>query len=236
MKDYIIHFAQTFPEFRIAELQELASFYGFSVDLSGHREECPFLLVSLENDEQASQLVSRSVMSYGIYELWGYGKTYEELHVDVKEKSSDKFDKYKECSFKFDFKSFQGKQSNREKVKTIESFSYLAFDGKIDLKTPDETFVVMEEYIKGGPKVPVNIWFARELQLSQRAEGLIERYDLKREIILEPHRLKQNYLWLHVIWHKWHLVKLCMIHSPELVPFGCSCEFWRVNYWIRYRC
>ncbi|EER33706.1 hypothetical protein CTRG_02524 [Candida tropicalis MYA-3404] len=180
MKDYIIHFAQTFPEFRIAELQELASFYGFSVDLSGHREECPFLLVSLENDEQASQLVSRSVMSYGIYELWGYGKTYEELHVDVKEKSSDKFDKYKECSFKFDFKSFQGKQSNREKVKTIESFSYLAFDGKIDLKTPDETFVVMEEYIKGGPKVPVNIWFARELQLSQRAEGLIERYDLKK--------------------------------------------------------
>ncbi|RCK64389.1 tRNA (guanine(10)-N2)-methyltransferase [Candida viswanathii] len=180
MKDYIVHFALTFPEFRIAELQELASFYGFPVDLSGHDENSPFLVVSLEDDEQACQLVARSVMSYGIYELWGYGKTYEELHADVKEKSSDKFDKYKNASFKFDFKTFQGKQSNRNKVKTIESFGYLEFEGKIDLQNPEEVFVVMEEYIKGGPKTPAHIWFARELQLSERSGGVIEKYDLKK--------------------------------------------------------
>ena len=74
-----------------------------------------FLVVSLQNDEQARQLISRSVMSFGIYELWGYGETYDKLHEDVRAKSADKFEKYKDVSFKFDFKNFRGRPSNKEK-------------------------------------------------------------------------------------------------------------------------
>ena len=91
-------------------------------------------MVSLQNDEQARQLISRSVMSFGIYELWGYGETYDKLHEDVRAKSADKFEKYKDVSFKFDFKNFRGRPSNKGKVRIIESFSYLPFEGKIDLK------------------------------------------------------------------------------------------------------
>ena len=79
MKDYLIHLALTFPKFRIAELEALADLYNIDVDLSSHNEDSTFLVVSLENDEQARQLISRSVMSFGIYELWGYGETYDKL-------------------------------------------------------------------------------------------------------------------------------------------------------------
>ncbi|EMG50375.1 TRM11 tRNA [Candida maltosa Xu316] len=183
MKDYVVYQPSTFPEFRVAELESLASLYNIPLDLSHHDNQSPFLVIPLENDDQARQLISRAVMSYGIYELWGIGKTYEELHADVKARSADKFAKYKESSFKFDFKSYHGKQSNRSKIKIIESFGYLEFDGKIDLQNPEETFIVMEEYPyndKGKSETITNLLFAREIALSQRASGVVEKYDLKK--------------------------------------------------------
>ncbi|AOW28529.1 tRNA (guanine10-N2)-methyltransferase [Candida albicans SC5314] len=183
MKDYLIHLASTFPKFRIAELEALADLYNIDVDLSSHNEDSTFLVVSLENDEQARQLISRSVMSFGIYELWGYGETYDKLHEDVRAKSADKFEKYKDVSFKFDFKNFRGRPSNKGKVRIIESFSYLPFEGKIDLKNPDEIFTVVEEYKyndRAKSESPIHIWFTRQLQLSERSNGLVETYDLKK--------------------------------------------------------
>lgn len=179
----MIYFAQAYPNFRRAELESLADFHGISIDLSHHDEQNPFLVVQLENDEQARKIMSRSILGRGIYELWGQGKTLEELHEDVKQRSSDKFDEYKQTSFKFDFIGYMGKRSSKEKFETIESFSYLAFEGPIRMKDPEAIFTVLEEYhVHGTEKAtaPINMWFGRQIQLSARTENILDKYDLRR--------------------------------------------------------
>ena len=183
MKDYLIYFAQAYPNFRRAELESLAAYHGISIDLSHHDEKNPFLIVKLENDEQARKIMARSILGRGIYELWGQGKNLEELHENVKQRSSDRFDEYKKVSFKFDFIGYMGKRTTKEKFEMIESFSYLAFEGPIKMKNADEIFNVLEEYhVHGTEKAtaPINMWFGRQIQLSARTENILDKYDLRR--------------------------------------------------------
>ena len=72
-------------------------------------------MVSLQNDEQARQLISRSVMSFGIYELWGYGETYDKLHEDVRAKSADKFENTKMFPLNSILRTFEEDPATREK-------------------------------------------------------------------------------------------------------------------------
>lgn len=183
MKEYLIYFAQAYPNFRRAELESLAAYHGISIDLSHHDEKNPFLIVKLENDEQARKIMERSILGRGIYELWGQGKNLEELHENVKQRSSERFAEYKNVSFKFDFIGYMGKRSTKEKFEMIESFSYLAFEGPIRMKNPDEIFNVLEEYhVHGTEKAtdPINMWFGRQIQLSARTENILDKYDLRR--------------------------------------------------------
>ncbi|KAI5952819.1 hypothetical protein KGF54_003686 [Candida jiufengensis] len=184
MKEYLILFAQAHPNFRQAELESLASINKISVDLSHHDETKPFLKISLNNDDEAKQLISRSILTRAIYELWAEGTTYEELHEQIKENCQDYIEIYSHCSFKFQFEGYKGKQTNSSKVKTIESFKYLDFKGKIDLKNADETFTVLEDYEviqEGKSKKPIYIWFGRQVELSERTKNnLVEVFDLKK--------------------------------------------------------
>ncbi|KAG7660515.1 uncharacterized protein J8A68_005934 [[Candida] subhashii] len=183
MKDYLIYFAQAYPNFRRAELESLADLHKIHLDLSNHDEKNPFMIVQLENDDQAKKILERSILARGIYELWGHGTTYEELHNDVKEKSPDKFEIYKHKTFKFNFEGFMGSRSRNERVQIIESFGYLAFKGSIDLKNPQEIYTVLEEYKVSGMEkadTPLNIWFGRQIQLSARMNNILDKYELKR--------------------------------------------------------
>lgn len=183
MKLYLIYFAQAYCNFRVAELESMASLHGFEVDFLHHDEKNPFLIVQLENDEQARQLMARSVLSRGIYELWGQGNDYESLHQDVKLKSSHLFEQYKNRTFKFEFEGFMGRRSREQKTQIMESFKYLAFNGPIRMKNPQEVFTVLEEYyVKGQERAttPKNIWFGREVQLSARMNNILDTYDLRR--------------------------------------------------------
>lgn len=183
MKEYLIYFAQTFPNFRVAEIESLANLHGFSVDLSQHDECNPFLIVKLENDIQARQLIERSILAKSIYELWGIGSTLEELHSSTKQ-NSHLFDLYTDCSFKFDVLGFMGSRSRQEKFNLIESFKFLDFKGKVSMKSPDQTFTILEEYkvLPGQIKAqdPIRYFFGRQIQLSARSNGIVEKYDLSK--------------------------------------------------------
>lgn len=183
MKDYLICFAQAHPNFRKAELESLADTYGIPLDLLNHDATNPFLIVQLENDEQAKTLLSRSILSKGIYELWGFGTTLEELHTDVKQKSGEKFSHYKHDTFKFDFVGYLGNREKDTKFKIIESFDYLEFEGPIRMKDPQQIFTIIEEYEFHDTKkitVPNKIWFGRQVQLSARSNRILDKYDLKK--------------------------------------------------------
>lgn len=183
MKQYIISFAHSFPNFRVAELESLADLHGVSVDLSHHDEKSPFLVVELESDEDAANLIRRSILAKGIYELWGEGADFDALHESVKSRSSDKFETYKQSTFKFDFVSFMGTKTTEEKIAIIETFKYTGFEGKIRLKNPEVTYAVLEKYQVSGMEkadTPDYLWFGRQVQLSARSEGAVEKYDLKK--------------------------------------------------------
>lgn len=184
MKKYLILFVQSYPNFRIAELEALADLEGVSVDLSKHNDKIPFLEVELENNDCAKRLVSRAILTRGIYELWGQGSTYEELHNLIKSNKDLNFRQFDDVSFKFTFESFKGRQSLKEQLKIIESFSYLDFNGKIDLKSPQETFTILEEYEVYGMEratAPKYLWFGRQVQLSEKMRSnIVEKYDLKK--------------------------------------------------------
>ena len=171
MPKYLIYFAQAYPNFRKAELESLADLNGVKIDLSHHDELNPFLIVDLKSDDEARKIMKRSILGRGIYELWGHGRTTEELHNSVQQNSSHLFSKYENCTFKFDFIGYKGTRSRDEIVNLIESFKYLAFKGKIRMKNPEQVFTILEEYnVEGMEKAnkPINCWFGRQIQLSSR--------------------------------------------------------------------
>lgn len=183
-REYVVFLAQTHPNFRLAELEALADLHGIKVDLSNHNDETPFLIVSLESEEDAAKWLKRAVLAKGVYELWGMGATEEEMHEDVKRRSANDWHKYKTNSFKFDIVGYQGKRSNSEKIKMIERFKYVEFDGPIRMKNPDEIFTVLEHYIpiddNHAAETPSYYYFGRQISLTARSTGVLEQYDLRK--------------------------------------------------------
>lgn len=183
MNTYLLHFAQAYPDFRRAELESLALLHNIPLDLLHHDASTPFLIIQLRNDEDARKLLSRAVLSRGIYELWGTGTTLEELHDNVRTVSGRRFEAKKHNLFRFDFEGYMGTRTREQKREIIESFAYLGFEGKVRMKNPDDIYTVLELYQTNGQTkadTPLQLWFGRQVQLSARSNGVLDKYDLRR--------------------------------------------------------
>ncbi|SCU93951.1 LANO_0E05248g1_1 [Lachancea nothofagi CBS 11611] len=188
VKTYLVFMVQVHLNFRLAELESLADLYGIkTVDFTKYDRESPFFIVELENDQQARDWISRSILTRAIYEYWGQGKSYEELHASVQHNPC--FLQYKQdyrnSSFKFEFDNFGGSSGGKlDRVACIESFKYLDFQGPIRMKNPEQVFTIIEEYEPLGDnqagEVPLRLFFGREVQRSDRLRGALEKYDLKK--------------------------------------------------------
>lgn len=142
----------------------------------------------MQNEASAARLISRSILTKGIYEFWGYGTTYEELHADVRARTSHLWEKFRNCSFRFAFDTYMGKRDSKEKTSIIQSFSYLDFQGPIKMNHPDEEFMIFEEYEKlvdtnsttgvPPPSKLRKLYFARFIANGSREAP--DRYDLKK--------------------------------------------------------
>ena len=150
----------------------------------------------LKDASAARRLIARSVLTKEIFELWGQGSTYEELHANVRRRTAHQWREYREVSFRFAVECFAGKRRQSEKRDIIQSFAYLDFQGPIRLKQADEAFWVLEEYISetelmhetGSPSAkqaflehqerPRKIYFGR--WLAEGSREMITRYDLKK--------------------------------------------------------
>jgi tRNA (guanine10-N2)-methyltransferase len=100
----------------------------------------------------AHNFISLSIQAKGIYEIWGLSDTgnYESLHASVHRRSRHLWAQYqRDTSFKFSIDAFLGKRGEREKKEIIDGFRYLGFEGKVEMKRPEEEWVVFEEW--GAP-------------------------------------------------------------------------------------
>lgn len=80
-----------------------------------------------------------------IHELYAYGETYAEIHVE-NEKNRFLWSKYiSDTSFKFKVEAYNHTIPQRRQKEVVESFSYMGWLGKIDMKTPEVTLSCFEE-------------------------------------------------------------------------------------------
>lgn len=143
--------------------------------------------MKLENDEAARKLISRVILAKDISELWGQGTSYDELHADVKKRTSHRWADYNDIPFGFAMYGFSGKRSQEKRLEIIKSFAYMDLTGPVQLKNPPLQFIAMEEYI-GDPeaaalgiprsKEPRKVFLGRFI--SKSARDVIDKYDLKK--------------------------------------------------------
>lgn len=149
--------------------------------------QSPYCVVRLADEAAARTFISRCILAKDIFELWGYGATYDELHANVKERTEPLWALYQNVPFAFAVDTFAGKRSQTAKRDIITSFTYLGFQGPIRLKNPEHQFTVMEEYMihteanalgQGLLSEPRKIYMGRWLGNSARETTL--KFDLKK--------------------------------------------------------
>jgi tRNA (guanine10-N2)-methyltransferase len=114
----------------------------------------------------------------GIYELWGQGTTYDHLHDSVKQTSHAKWPLYETSTFSFRVERYRGVQAPAERTREIvESFRFLGFKGKVQIKNPDASFRVFEEYDLDAT-APKYLYLGRWVADSGRDAKNV--YDLKK--------------------------------------------------------
>ncbi|KAM3071326.1 hypothetical protein ACMFMG_008917 [Clarireedia jacksonii] len=179
---FLIRFTQTHETFRLAEIQALADLEKIGLRIISYSPESPFCVADLASPEIAAKLIRRSILTKAIYELWGTGSSYTELHEDVKSHTQELWSTYKTCSFKFSVDCYQNSRSTTEQRELINSFRFLEFEGPIKMKGPDEEFCISEEWrldaVALGIKTPEKVHFGRFIGNSDR--DIVAKYDLKK--------------------------------------------------------
>ncbi|KAJ3055590.1 hypothetical protein HK097_010014 [Rhizophlyctis rosea] len=182
---FFVYFTQFHLDFRLQELDALAKLEGIDLKYAdgAYSNDSPFMVVELPSNDDATKLISRAILVNQIYELWGEAPTLEELNTIVKQNPEYK-DLYKTSSFKFIVGGYGVTLSAADQLKRIEQFSYLGWEGKIDLKKPDNTFGYFEDYgnhaEKGlpAPEKPHRVYLGRQIASGNRR--IVNKYDLKK--------------------------------------------------------
>ncbi|KAJ5254567.1 hypothetical protein N7505_011776 [Penicillium chrysogenum] len=185
--DYLVRFAQLHETFRRPELQACATLAGVDIEIITYNQFSPYCVVRLPDEAAARAVAKRSILVKDIFELWGEGTNYEEVHADVRRRTQHRWNDFIAVPFKFTIDYFAGTRSPAQKGEIIRSFSYMGFKGPIRLTNPDEEFFVMEEYIDdvevstlGVSRIsdPRKIYLSRKIADSCRESVL--KYDLKK--------------------------------------------------------
>jgi len=179
MIPYLVYFVQFHEDFRLPELEALAKLENVNIKLNReeYSNENPFFVVELESDEDAKRLIRRSILIKYIIQLWTTGNDYPEVYKNLKSFDSEKYKPYETSTFKFMVETFNGTRTMKEQVDIINTFSFLPFKGSIDLKKPDNTFMVLEKY-PAPTEPPCKIYMGKLVGSGDRQ--LVATYDLKK--------------------------------------------------------
>ncbi|KAJ7725872.1 tRNA guanosine-2'-O-methyltransferase [Mycena maculata] len=191
MPSYLFVFAQSHSEFRLPELESIAELYGFTLSVPGDCDPSrPFMILQLDLEEHARLLASRCILIKYIYEFHAQGKDYEELHVANKANRHLWLPYAHDTSFKFLVTAYNHKIPESRQREVVESFNYMGFVGKIDLKTPQIILGCFEEYDSSSGLAVTRhdrdgrfrqAYFGR-LVVEGSARALIKTFDVKKRL------------------------------------------------------
>ncbi|XP_059797252.1 tRNA (guanine(10)-N2)-methyltransferase homolog isoform X5 [Balaenoptera ricei] len=166
------------------EIKSLLSLFGGQFTSSQETYgKSPFWILSIPSEDIARNLMKRTVCAKSIFELWGHGKSPEELYSSLKNYPVDKMVPFlhSDSTYKIKIHTFNKTLTQEEKVKRIDALEFLPFEGKVNLKKPQHIFSILEDYGLDPnciPENPHNIYFGRWIADGQRE--LIESYSVKK--------------------------------------------------------
>ena len=110
--------------------------------------------------------------------MWGFGTDYDSLHDDIRNRTSHLWQQYLDVSFRFSVECFQGSRSAAQQRDIIEGFSYLGFEGPIQMKGANQEFVVHEHFDTPRSKEPSGIYLGR--LVGHGGRGAVDKFSLKK--------------------------------------------------------
>ncbi|KAL0384519.1 UNVERIFIED_CONTAM: tRNA (guanine(10)-N2)-methyltransferase [Sesamum radiatum] len=203
---YLCVFFHRLLEYRKAEFESLAGlFEGCSGATTlewrlpeDHHPDSPFHFVNLPSEEMARDIAGRSILVKGIYELWGEGRSFEELEEAINSYPDDRKLPYLApgTTFKITVESFGKAISSHEQSDRFQKLTFIPFKeppkpfrGKVNLRNPEHRFCLMDNDDYGDnnglpPIVQRRIFFGREVGSSDRK--ILQTYQLKSRKYLGP--------------------------------------------------
>jgi tRNA (guanine10-N2)-methyltransferase len=163
-------------------------------------DSSPFAVLLLENEKVAAAMVERSILTqYNL--LWvtalmflleqylssgvvGAHMTTSTLTWFQKQKPDGYLadvalllcwrgqDHYKHCSFRFKFDAFNHTRSMEEQTAIIETFAYMEFEGPVQLRNPEQLFVVHELWSEERPRKLLRLYLGRYVRIRPFPQSL----------------------------------------------------------------
>ncbi|KAG6831571.1 hypothetical protein H0H87_004790 [Tephrocybe sp. NHM501043] len=189
---YLLVFADVHHDFRIPELQSVAELHGFSLNFPERQEDRdpsrPYMVVGLQKEEHALILARRCILVKSVYDFYGQGSNYDEVHACTRANEAKWARFVPETSFRFIVTAHNHKIPQSRQRAVVESFAYMDLLGKIDMKHPQILFGCFEEYSNRNGVIRAKhegdghfrqVYFGRLLEEGS-ARQLVGKFDVKK--------------------------------------------------------
>ncbi|XP_006626081.1 tRNA (guanine(10)-N2)-methyltransferase homolog isoform X1 [Lepisosteus oculatus] len=183
-RKYLLHLAQENVEFRLPEIKALLSLSGVQFTPDEHFDEkSPFWVLSNVSEEDVRNVMKRTVCAKSVFELWGHGRTHQELQLSLKNYPTENMVPYlkSDSTYKINVYTFNKTVLHQERIQKIDTLEFLPFSGKVNLKNPDHVFCLLENYGSDPNRIPEDpfyVYFGRWIADGQR--DLIRSFSVKK--------------------------------------------------------
>ncbi|KAF8578016.1 tRNA guanosine-2'-O-methyltransferase [Ramaria rubella] len=190
----LIQFAQTHPDFRISELLSVAKTYSFDIILPPTTPDVtrPFMTVEVREEKHAHLLAQRCILvkfvAISVHEFYASASSYAALHA-FNRRQSHLWAPYTHTSWKIMVTGYNQSVPKARQREVVNSFSYMALQGRIDLTQPNLELWCFEEYGPRGKEALLSkhegdgeficVWFGR-LIAKGTARALIQKFNVKK--------------------------------------------------------
>ncbi|KAK7887103.1 hypothetical protein WMY93_026724 [Mugilogobius chulae] len=126
--------------------------------------------------------MTRSVCAKSAFELWGHGRTHNELKTSLLSYPAENMSPFMQpdSTYRINVYTFNKTLEFAERIKRIDDMEYLPFEGTVSLKNPQHVFCLLEDYGTDPNNIPENpdyVYFGRWIADGQRE--LIRSHSVK---------------------------------------------------------
>ncbi|KAG6896803.1 hypothetical protein C0992_005953 [Termitomyces sp. T32_za158] len=148
------------------------------------------MVIGLDHEDNALILARRCILVKFVYEFYGQGSTYDELHTSTRKNEAKWASYIPEASFRFIVTAHNHKIPQFRQRTVVESFAYMNLLGRIEMKNPQVVFGCFEEYtnrngiVRGrheGDGHFRQAYFGRLLEEGS-ARHLVGKFDVKKRV------------------------------------------------------